>query len=53
MTTKEIVKEQMQEDILSLLEGMGIEEALDPKDWEALQNEICDIVITGINNIED
>ena len=53
MSTKQLVKEQMQEDILSLLEGMGLDEALSQPDWESLQNEICDIIITGINNIED
>jgi hypothetical protein len=53
MTTKQLVKEQMQEDLLSLLEGMGLEEALDPKDWEALKNEVCYIVIDGINSLED
>ena len=52
MPTKQIVKEQMQEDLLSLLEGMGLEEALDPRDWESLKNEVCDIVIAGVNNIE-
>lgn len=53
MTTKQLVKEQMQEDLLCLLESMGLEEALDPRDWENLKNEVCDIVVTGINNIED
>lgn len=53
MSTKQLVKEQMQDDLLSLLEGMGLEEALNPRDWENLKNEVCDIVITGINNIED
>jgi hypothetical protein len=53
MITKLEVKEQMQEDLLSLLEGMGLDEVLSPRDWKHLQNEVCDIVITGINNIED
>jgi hypothetical protein len=53
MSTKQLVKEQMQEDLLSLLESMGLDEVLDPRDWEALKNEVCDIVVTGINNIEE
>jgi hypothetical protein len=53
MSTKQLVKEQMQEDLLALLEGMGLEEALSTADWIALQNEVCDIVITGIDNITD
>lgn len=52
MSTKQLVKEQMQEDILCLLESMGIEEALDPQDWENLKNEVCDIIITGVNNLD-
>jgi len=53
MTTKQLVKEQMQEDLLSLLEGMGLDEALDPRSWEALKTEVCDIVVTGINKLND
>ncbi len=53
MTTKQLVKEQMQEDLLSLLESMGLDEALSRPDWDALQREVCDIVVTGLNNLED
>jgi hypothetical protein len=51
MDTKQLVKEQMQEDILSLLEGMGLDEVLSPTDWDNLKNEVYDIIIMGINNI--
>jgi len=45
------VKEQLQEDILCVLEGMGIEEVLDPRDWDNLKDEVCNIIITNINNL--
>ena len=50
MTIQE-VKEQTQEDLLCLLESMGLDEALDPRDWESLKTEVCDIVITNLNNL--
>ena len=46
------IKEQLQEDMLSLLEGMGIEEALDPRDWETLKTKVCKIVITNLNKLK-
>lgn len=45
------VKEQLQEDILSLLEGMGLDEALDESDWESLQSEVCEIVVHNLNKL--
>ena len=51
MNTNEL-KEQLQQDLLSLLEGMGIEDTLSPSDYESLKNEVCDIVITNINKLK-
>jgi len=51
MNTSEL-KEQLQQDLLSLLEGMGIEDALSPSDYENLKNEVCDIVITNVNKLK-
>lgn len=45
------VKEQLQEDLLSLLEGIGIDEALPEQDYENLKTEVCDIVITNLNKL--
>lgn len=45
------VKEQLQQDILCLLEGMGLDEALDESDWESLQTEVCEIVIHNLNKL--
>lgn len=51
MNTNEL-KEQLQQDLLSLLEGMGIEDTLSPSDYENLKNEVCDIVITNVNKLK-
>ena len=48
---KNEVKEQMQEDILCLLEGFEIESIMDPQDYEALKNNLCQIVIDNLNNL--
>lgn len=45
------VKEQLQQDILCLLEGMGLDEVLDESDWESLQTEVCEIVIHNLNKL--
>ena len=47
------VKEQMQEDILTILEGFGVDESLEGADYNKLVTELCDVVITGLNNIKD
>ena len=51
MTIKEI-KEQLQEDIISILEGFGIEEAMDEKDYERIKNAMCDAVIANLNRLD-
>jgi len=51
MTTQEL-KEQLQQDILSVLEGFGIKEAMDENDWMKLQSVVCDIVITNVNRLD-
>lgn len=50
MNIKE-VKEQLQEDILSILEGFGIEEAMDTRDYENIKNAICDSIISNLNKL--
>lgn len=51
MNTNEL-KEQLQEDLLSLFEGVGLEDVLDSYDWENLKNEVCNIVITNVNKLK-
>lgn len=45
------LQEQLQEDLLSLLEGIGIEDASDPNDWENLKNEVCEIIVARFKQI--
>ena len=47
------VKEQLQEDILSILDGWGIEEAMDERDYDKMKNALCDAVIQNLNKIEE
>jgi hypothetical protein len=50
MTIKE-VKEQLQEDILSILEGSGVEEDIDEEIFEELKNNLCNAVINNLNKL--
>jgi hypothetical protein len=47
------VKEQLQEDILSILEGFGIEEAMDEVDYERIKNALCDSVIYNLDKLKE
>lgn len=51
MTTKQ-VKEQLQEDVLSILEGFGIDEALEGREYNNLVTALCDAVIKNLNDLE-
>jgi hypothetical protein len=51
MTVQE-VKEQLQEDILSTLEGFGVDEAMEGSDYNSLVSTLCDIVISNINKLK-
>ena len=47
------VKQQLQEDILSILEGFGIEEAMDEQDYERIKNAMCDAVIANLDKLDE
>lgn len=51
MTTSEI-KEQLQEDILTILEGFGIDGCLEQSDFDKLTTMICNAVIHNVNQLE-
>lgn len=58
MTEKELkdlktAKEQIQEDIMCICESWGLEEHLNPKDWNTFIDSLCDSVITNINRVEN
>lgn len=42
------IKEQLQEDILSILEGFGVDEAMEGKDYNNLVTALCDAIIKNI-----
>lgn len=42
------LKEQMQEDMLTLLESFGVKEAMEKRDWDKLSDLVCDTVIEYI-----
>ena len=52
MKTIEEVKEQLQEDLLTLFEGFGINEAMDKEDYERFKNATSDIVLKNLNNLK-
>lgn len=45
------LKEQLQEDILSLLEGFNIGDCLSPMDYDALKDALCESVISNVNKL--
>ena len=51
MNIKE-VKEQLQEDVLSILEGFGIDEAIEGADYNNLVSTLCDTIISNINQLK-
>jgi len=50
MTVKE-VKEQLQEDVLVILEGFGIDEAMEGGDYNNMVSALCDTIINNINKL--
>ena len=46
------VKQQLQEDILSILEGFGIEDVMDEDDYEGIKNALCDSVIFNLDKLD-
>ena len=50
MTTKQ-VKEQLQEDVLSILEGFGVDEAMERADYNNMVSTLCDTIIANLNKL--
>lgn len=51
MTPSE-VKEQLQQDILTILEGFDMEDIMDEDDYEAMKDKLCNSVITNIDKLD-
>ena len=54
MTQQEIqeIQKQLQEDLLSVIESYGVDEAMEQKDYEAFKTLICQIVIDNIKKLK-
>lgn len=50
MTNTE-AKEQLQENVLTILEGFGIDEALEGADYNDLVTALCDTIVDTLNKI--
>lgn len=46
------LKEQLQEDVLSILEGFGVDEAMEGGDYNNMVAAICDAVIHNVDKLE-
>jgi hypothetical protein len=49
---KEELKEQLQQDIFSILEGFGISEAMDANDFDRMSSVIGDTIIANVNKLK-
>ena len=52
MSIKE-AKEQLQEDVLTILEGFGVDEAMEGADYNNLVNALCDTIVNKLNKINN
>ena len=50
MTNTE-AKEQLQENVLTILEGFGIDKALEGADYNDLVTALCDTIVDTLNKI--
>ena len=50
MTINE-TKEQLQEDVLSILEGFGVDEAMEGADYNRLVSALCETIILHLNKL--
>ena len=50
---KSQVKEQLQEDILTILESWGIDEVMTGQDYNAMVTALCEVTILNINKLKE
>jgi len=46
------IKEQLQEDVLTILESWGIDESMTGQDYNNIVTTLCDMIIQNINKLE-
>ena len=47
------VKQQLQEDLLSIVDAFDLEDFLDEADYENLKNALCDSVIRNLDKVAE
>ena len=52
MSVKE-AKEQLQEDVLTILEGFGVDEAMEGADYNNLVSALCETILNKLNKINN
>ncbi len=52
MTIREL-KEQLQEDVLSILESFGIDDAMEGQDYNSMVSALCDAIIHNVNMLNE
>jgi len=50
--SKAELKEQLQEDVLTILEGFGVDEAIELKDYNNLVTTLCETIIVNVNKLK-
>jgi hypothetical protein len=48
--TQQEIQEQLQNDILSIIDGFNIEKLMKSNDYEKMKNAICDCILKNIKN---
>jgi len=47
------VQEQLQEDILSIVEGFEVDKGMDKDDYQMLRNTLCNAIISNLNKLNN
>lgn len=51
--TPQDIQEQLQEDILSILEGFTVKEVMNSQDYEKMKDALCNAVIDNIKKLKN
>jgi hypothetical protein len=46
------VKAQLQEDVLTILEGFGVDETMNGEDYNNLTTALCEVILSNLNNVK-
>jgi hypothetical protein len=51
MPNHEVIKQQLQEDVLTILEGFGVDKSMGGQDYDNMATALCDAIIYNLNNL--